>query len=251
MTTGGLTYWAKSADHVIAGNGTSGTALINMIKDTLGVKWHKYDSTVSLSGGTPKFWDGTSEGWYARVDKSRLLYIKKFVPITPAQKAPVNENQIEYYTNNNTRTILEMELQSAYDSVATGDSLAWDVKWYVRQLPDSIPVTPNAALLAFTRQTVAGNIVAVRGQTRMLAGAGLRGRLLVSGDRIGVTLDKSLKVSLAVVDSRGGTIQNLHDGALSGGYHAFSLGTVPQGIYWLILKNGSGKILESRMLTRL
>jgi hypothetical protein len=73
----------------------------------------------------------------------------------------------------------------------------------------------------------------------------------VSGDRIGVTLDKSLKVSLAVVDSRGGTIQNLHDGALSGGYHAFSLGTVPQGIYWLILKNGSGKILESRMLTRL
>jgi hypothetical protein len=249
MTTGGLTFWAKSLEDTIRGNGTSGTALINMITDTLGVKWHKYDSTVSLSAGTPKFWDGTSEGWYAHVDKSRLLYIKKFQDAPASKKAPVSENQIEYYTNNNTRSMIEMELQSAFDSIAVGDSMTWDVKWYVRRLPDSIPVTRNASLLALVRKTVAGNTVSIRAQAR--ASAGIFERMTLSSGRVGLTLDRDATVSLSLLDARGREVQSLHNGALQKGAHAFRIGAVPHGVYWIVLRGANAEILEARMLPSL
>ncbi len=247
MTTGGLTFWAKSDEHVIAGNGTSGQALINMIKDTLGVKWHKYDSTVSLAGGTPKFWDGTSEGWFARVDKSRLLYIKAFEPIPPSKRAHATENQIEYYTNNNTRTITEMELQGPYDSVAAGDSLQWEVKWYVRRLPDSIPVTMNSELLALTRATVAGQVSPIHGR----AGGALASRLSVTGNRVALTLRETSSVSLILMDARGATVQKLHSGALERGSHAFRVTPSAKGLYWLVLRDAGNRVLEVRALPRL
>ena len=247
MTTGGLTFWAKSNEDTIRGNGTSGAALIAMIKDTLGVKWHKYDSTVSLSGGTPKFWDGTSEGWFARVDKSRLLYIKKFVDIPASKKAPVNENQIEYYTNNNTRTIVEMELQGAFDSIPPGDSLQWDVSWYVRRLPDNIAVTPSAELLAFTRATVAG-------PTSILGGAASRraaARIAATSHRVTLSMAAAGAVTLDLVDARGALVQRLHAGPLAAGRHAFALApSTPKGLYGLVLRGSGSQVLEARLLPR-
>jgi hypothetical protein len=246
MTTGGLTFWAKSNEDTIQGNGTSGAALIAMIKDTLGVKWHKYDSAVSLSGGTPKFWDGTSEGWFAHVDKSRLLYIKKFVDIPASKKAPDNENQIEYYTNNNTRSLIEMELQGAFDSIPAGDSLQWDVSWFVRRLPDNIAVTHSAELLAFTRATVAG-------PTSILGTASRRDvhRLAATSHRVTLMMATAGAETLDLIDARGALVQRLHAGTLPAGRHAFALApSTPKGLYGLVLRGPGAKVLEARLLPR-
>jgi|GEM_PF-4970664 len=247
LAAGGLTFWAKSPDDTIRGNGTSGAALIAMIKDTLGVKWHKYDSTVSLSGGTPKFWDATSEGWFARVDKSRLLYVKKFVVIPKSKKAPVNENQIEYYTNNNTRSLMEMELQGAFDSIAAGDSIAWDVKWYVRRLPDSIAVTPSAALLAFARATAADRPTSLRSLRSATSGA----LLATTANRVSVTLSVPTSVSLTITDAAGRVVERLHEGPLAAGAHEFHSTTQARGAYRLVLRNADGALLNTRAFTRL
>jgi hypothetical protein len=249
FTTGGLTFYAKSDEDIAAGNGASGTTLINMIKDTLGAKWHKYDSTANLSSGTPKFWDGTSEGWYARVDKSRLLYIKKFTDMPASKRAHATENQIEYYTNNNTRTIVEMELQGPYDSVAAGDSLVWDVKWYVRELPDSIPVTINSGLLAFVRQTVNGPDVVTGLPDRVppVAGAALS----ASADRVSLVLGRPAPLSILIVDGGGSVVQRLHSGMLEPGAHAFRLAPAAKGVYWVVLRDARGLVLEVRALPRL
>jgi hypothetical protein len=249
MTTGGLTFWAKSLEDTIRGNGTSGAALIAMITDTLGVKWHKYDSTVSLSGGTPKFWDGTSEGWFAHVDKSRLLYIKKFQDIPAAKKAPVNENQIEFYTNNNTRSLIEMELQGAFDSIAVNDSMTWDVKWYVRRVPDNIPITRNAELLALVRNTVNTPVsISDRGDRRSVASPA---RLSLTGRGVNLNVTTPLTVSLELVNARGAIMQRLHSGLLQPGNHAFTVEATPKGLYWVVLKGADAGVLEARMLPRL
>jgi hypothetical protein len=248
MTTGGLTFWAKSVDDTIRGNGTSGTALIAMIKDTLGVKWHKYDSTVSLSAGTPKFWDATSEGWFARVDKSRLLYIKKFVAIPKSKKAPVNENQIEYYTNNNTRSLIEMELQGAFDSIAPGDSMQWDVSWYVRSLPDSIPVTANAALLAYTRATVAGQSVSLQPGQRQ---GGVAARLTLTAGQVSIALGVAAPLTLDLVDTRGRLVERVHSGVLPEGRHAFKLPATSRGVHYVVLRDAQARVLESHLIPAL
>jgi hypothetical protein len=253
FTTGGLTFYAKSDEDTVGLNKTnaSSVTLANMIKDTLGVKWHKYDSTASLSGGTPKFWDGTSEGWYAHVDKRRLLYIKKFQDIPTSKKAPGgHENQIEYYTNNNTRTIVEMELQGPFDSVAAGDSLTWDVKWYVRLLPDSIPVTINSSLLSFTRETVNGPSY-ITSLANRPASQGASPRLSAAGDRIALALDRPVTVSLEVMDARGAVVQRPHSGPLDAGESVFRITPAAKGLYWVVLRDARGTILETRALPRL
>ena len=245
IPTGGLTFWAKSTEDTIKGNGAGGTAMMNMVTDTLGIKWHKFDSSASLSG-TPKLWDGTSEGWYAHVDKSRLLYIKKFTDIPASKKAPVNENQIELYSTTN-KSYLEMELQGAFDSIPAGDSLTWDVKWYVRKLPDSIPVTRNAALAAFVRQTISDGPVSVSSQ---VGSTTVGFRLGSTSRRISVDMDKGANVSLAIVNSNGREISRVHAGRLSQGHHEFALNSaMPKGVYWIVLKDANRPgILSMRKL---
>jgi hypothetical protein len=239
FTTGGLLFWQKDPTDTIKGNGNPGLAMIAMVRDTLGTKWFKYDSATVPTSGTAKLWDGSTGGWFARVDKSRLLYIKKFTDTPKSKKPPVNENEIEIYSANRSGTtggmnLLEMELHGPFDSIAVGDSAAWDVKWYVRRLPDSIPVTANAALLAYVNRVASGPVALSSSKPQHA-----RSALAFSNRRASFELSRAAVVSLSLVDAGGRTVRDLYTGPARAGRHEFAVTAPTPGIYWLTLKNGA------------
>ncbi len=251
FTSGGLLFWPKDETDTIKGNGTAGAAMIAMVTDTLDTKWFKYDSATVPTNGTPKLWDGSTGGWFARVDKSRLLYIKKFTDTPKAKKAPVNENEIEIYSANRSgatggMALLEMELQGPFDSIAVGDSLEWDVTWLVRRLPESISIAPGTALLDFVDAVVNGSTVSLRPGAR--AGHGAAHRLNVAAGGVSFTLGEAAAVTLEVMDARGRITARLHAGTLAEGTHSFRLAPGTHGVRWVVLRDAQARVLDTRMI---
>lgn len=251
FTSGGLLFWPKDETDTIKGNGNAGAAMIAMVTDTLDTKWFKYDSATVPTNGTPKLWDGGTGGWFARVDKSRLLYIKKFTDTPKSKKAPVNENEIEIYSANRSgatggMALLEMELQGPFDSIAVGDSLEWDVTWLVRRLPETIAIAPGTALLDFVKATVDSQVVSVRPDARVLRGAATR--LDASAGRVSLALHEAAFVTVEVMDARGRITAHLHAGTLSAGTHAFRLAPATQGVQWVVVRDAQARVLGTRMI---
>lgn len=152
--SGGIAFW-PTGEGAVTGN----AAMIQRTRDTLGVTWFTYDSSMSFTGTAKIFADGGSAGWMARLDKNRILFVKKFTDTPPAKRATNNENEIEIYV---TRDLLEFEVQGAYNPIPANDSVAWEVKWFVRKLPDSIAVSRNAALVAFVNKVIAEATVSIQ-----------------------------------------------------------------------------------------
>jgi hypothetical protein len=96
------------------------------------VGWYAQDSTKTISG-SKFFCDGA--GWFAHKTSSNYLLIKKFTDIASTKAAP-GEAEVECYTSTGSYT--ELEDQGAYASIAAGDSVTWQVKWFVRKLPTYI-----------------------------------------------------------------------------------------------------------------
>ena len=62
------------------------------------------------------------------------------------------------------RSILytEIEDQGAYTSIPGGDSISWQVKWYIRKLPeDIIGVSGEQKLLDFVNKTINPNTTSI------------------------------------------------------------------------------------------
>lgn len=146
--SGGMAFW-PTGDGPVTGN----AAMVQRTRDTLGVTWFTYDSAMTLSGNTKIYADGGPAGWMARIDKNRILFLKKFTDSPVAKKAPATENEIEIYV---TRDLLEFEVQGPYNPIPARDSIAWEVQWLVRKLPDNVPIGRNAAMVAFVNQLIAG-----------------------------------------------------------------------------------------------
>ncbi len=240
---GGTTFFPIGLDTI---GGT--TEMLAIIRDTLGTKWYVFDSTKTLSG-TPKFWvDGTG-GWYAHVDKNRVLFVKKFIDTPPSKKAPVKESEVELYVQNN-KTYQEMELQGPFGAIAAGDSITWNVKWLIRKLPDSVVIGRTSSLLNFTQQMV--NAAAAISTPTGVRNAGISHEDLIQyfGNRIYLNLKKNMNVSLILMDSRGQTLGQIHSGKLSEGRHEFTFSTsLPQGVYLLVVRDlSSNKVLSKQAL---
>jgi hypothetical protein len=113
------------------------------------VGWYVQDSTKTISG-SKFFCDGA--GWFAHKTNSGYLFIKKFADITKASAAP-GEAEVECYTATGSYT--ELEDQGAYVSIAAGDSVIWQVKWFVRKLPANIKgYSGDKNLLNFVYKTM-------------------------------------------------------------------------------------------------
>ena len=118
-----------------------------------GVAWFAYDASAILSD-QKLFADG-AEGWIAHIDGG-LLLIKSFADISLAQAAP-SEAEIELFTNA-AHTYIELENQGAYAPIPAGGTSTWSVRWFVRQVPPSIPTAVgSAALVDYVRSIVAGS----------------------------------------------------------------------------------------------
>ncbi|MEO6094212.1 MAG: hypothetical protein ABIW76_00565 [Fibrobacteria bacterium] len=240
--SGGVSFFPSGAEPM-AGN----APMLKQVKDTLGVTWFTWDSSAAISG-TPKiFGDGGAKGWMAHVDKSRVLFIKKFQDTPPAKKAPTGENECEIYIS---RAYLELELQGPYDPIPANDSVAWEVKWYVRKLPDNIAVGRNKPLVDFVNQVVSSATSGLPGGAKTgEAGNGVR--LEYRLHTVELELGRERDLSLALVDLRGGEVIHLHSGALAAGRHVFSEVGLLHGTFWLIARERGGRVLQKRLLTKL
>ncbi|HEX2613827.1 MAG TPA: hypothetical protein VHO02_09555 [Fibrobacteria bacterium] len=249
VDTGGVYLFPK-------GDGTITGDLANKTKDTNSVIWYQHIAanvpTGSCAGGACKFYADGKEGWYAHVRPNRTVFIKKFSDSPLAKKAPSPENEIELYATYAPITgadFVEMEAQGSYDTIKTNDSVSWDMKWYVRKLPDSISVTiGNVALVNYIRGVI-GVPTAINGRQAQASRAAVR--LANVGNDIRLNLEKAASVSLVVMDARGSVVQRLHSGNLEAGSHAFRLAPAAKGLYWVVLRDARGKDLEVRSLPRL
>ncbi len=148
----GLTFFAIGSGSV-TGNMASNTKVLN------NSGWYNQDSTTVPTNGTYKFFcDG--KGWIAHKTDSRYLFIKKFPDISKTSPAP-GEAEVECYTASD-NYYTEIENQGAYTSIPGGDSISWQVKWYIRKLPeDIIGVSGEQKLLDFVNKTINPNTTSI------------------------------------------------------------------------------------------
>jgi hypothetical protein len=237
--SGGLTFWPTGS-----GTPTGNAGLLKQVRDTLGVTWFTYDSSASLSGTTKIFADGGAAGWMAHVDKGRVLIIKKFTDTPPAKKAPGTENECELYV---TQALQEMELQGAYDAIPANDSVAWEVKWFVRKLPDGIAISRNKALADFVTQVVSGAATGLRASREV----GMKEfRSDISRGSIRLRISRPLEMKVFLADARGKAMVPLAEGRFDAGWHTFRAPKArPAGPVWLIVRAaGSGAVLYRSLL---
>lgn len=145
VAAGGLTFFPLGE-----GAPSKGSPALLPLELSGGVAWLAYDASA-VTEAQKALADG-SEGWLAHV-MDHLLLVKAFGDITPAQTAP-GEAEIELYADP-TRTYIELEDQGALTRLASGASLTWTVRWFLRELDASIPVEVGSAdLLGMVRALV-------------------------------------------------------------------------------------------------
>lgn len=237
--SGGLVFWPTGS-----GAPTGNAGMLKQVRDTLGVTWFTYDSSATLSGTTKIFADGGAPGWMARVDKDRVIFIKKFPDTPPAKKAPGTENECEIYI---TRALLEMEMQGAYDPIPANDSVAWEVKWFIRKLPDGIAISRNKALADFVAKVVSGPSTGARSD----GAEGLAEfRSGIHRETIRLRVPHRLDLRIILADADGKTLTALAEGRFEAGWHEFRVPDAPSaGRVWLIVRAGAGgKVLYGKPL---
>jgi hypothetical protein len=112
--------------------------------------WYMHDPSVLSSEGAKSFADGTG-GFIAHV-VGRVLFVKSFADLPPEAQAP-GEGEVEIYGNDR---YVEVEVQGPYAEIQPGATARWLVRWTLRELPPSVPVTPgNTELLAFAARVAA------------------------------------------------------------------------------------------------
>lgn len=234
VDTGGIYLFPK-------GTGAPTGDLGQFVKDSGGVSWYRHDASNTLASGTTKFYADGSLGWFAHVKANRVVLIKKFSDTPAAKKAPGVENEIELYSTNrplNNSDFVEMEVQGSYDTIPAGDSIVWNMKWYVRKLPDSVTVAVgNPAIVNFITKVISGP-VSINGASRSPSAPHFQ--LGSAGRRVSLDLARNADVSLFLVNSAGREVRRLHAGRLAQGRHEFSLpAAMPKGVYWVVLKDAA------------
>jgi len=124
----GLTFFPKG-DNTITGELGNYYSLLDSHY------WYEYEN--SQTKNKKSLADG-KEGWSAFVNAEKMLFIKKFDD-TPLSQAAPQEDEIEQWLSS--FGYIELENQAAYTLLQPNDSLVWNMKWYLRQLPESIDAT--------------------------------------------------------------------------------------------------------------
>jgi len=140
----GLAFFPK-------GIGERWGGMAGLPEDRGGITWFAYEEEKIPARNTKFFSDG-SEGWIAQVNGD-VIFVKTFPDISAEQAAP-SEAEVEVYANAE-KTYVEIEQQGAYQELQPGESLSWEVRWYLRRLPDEIEVEiGNDLLVAYTRNLI-------------------------------------------------------------------------------------------------
>jgi hypothetical protein len=142
-TPGGLTFFPK-------GGGSVTGSFAEYTEEEAGLVW--YDQDASDPSGNKFFCDG-SEGWLAHVNSDDILFVKTFDDVPQNDAAP-GEEEVEFWHAGPT-SYIELENQSAYESVPAEGTLTYIVKWYAEELPAEMDVSVGSTdLIAHVRAIV-------------------------------------------------------------------------------------------------
>jgi hypothetical protein len=134
VPTGGLSLFP------VTGSITGDLAPFFNIQD--GIAFWDYDSTENNMNKA--FADGNG-GWLAHVNNTRLIQIKKF-PDTQSNFPASSEKEIEFYAESN-MNYNEIEKHTDYKLIPVEDSSSMAMTWFLRKLPDNIPVKEGSSQL--------------------------------------------------------------------------------------------------------
>lgn len=141
---GGLSFFAAAAEPF--------GDLPLRTRHEFGCHWFRHTGDAPPHGKL--FADGC--GWLAHVTPERALLVKTFPDIEPREFAP-GEAEIELYSSPQeppSSAYVELENQGPFWEIAAGSSQRWQVSWYLRELPATVPADPSAALVEFIQHTI-------------------------------------------------------------------------------------------------
>jgi hypothetical protein len=152
-----------------------------------------------------------------------------------------------------TQALQEMELQGPYEAVPANDSAAWQVKWFVRKLPDGVAVSRNKALADFTAQVIAGASTGITDGRGAIggSGAGGMGGFALRWRRGAVEVEAFRPMDLAVTlsDLRGRAIAVLAARSFEPGRYLLALPRDARGRpFWLLARDRKTSRLVYRRL---
>lgn len=145
--TGGVAFFPT-------GQGDMWGGLLPLTTVSDGIAWFTYAAEKLPTKGDRQLYTDGAEGWMAYLD-GRTVLIKKFTDVPLAKNAP-SEGEIELFASEvkSGEGYVEIEHQGAYEILAPGDSLTWEVVWYLRELPSEVEGTPGNNLLVDYVRTV-------------------------------------------------------------------------------------------------
>lgn len=148
VRTHGLTFFPF-------GEGNRRGGLLPFLVEKDQVSWFQYqEDRLPLKGDRQIYTDG-SEGWMAQVN-DRIILVKKF-PDVPFEKNAPKEGEVELYASPVVpeKSYVEIEHQGPYEELQSGQTMVWEVTWYIRKLPSSMKVEPgNSKLVEYARKLV-------------------------------------------------------------------------------------------------
>lgn len=133
----GLTFFPS-------GEGPRRDDRLSHVIDRDGFTWYQHDP-ANIRTNQDKYASDGRSGWLAHVDgERRLVYVKTFPDISVADQAPLPEGEVEIY---GAPTYVEVEQQGPYRRLAPGETIGWQVNWYLRELPDGVAASVGSVQL--------------------------------------------------------------------------------------------------------
>ena len=100
-----------------------------------------------------KFFADGAQGWFAHIDESNRLFVKTFEDVDSADFAN-GEGEIELWIADN---FIELENQGVARTLNTNDTLHYEAKWILRQLPEWVnPGIGDEVLIDFVKWAITG-----------------------------------------------------------------------------------------------
>lgn len=120
-------------------------------EDRGGIAWLDYETAELMDA--QKLFDNSREGWLAYINGD-MLFVKSFEIIPPESLAP-GQGNVEVYVSKKFEYI-ELENHGKYASLAPGEHLDYQVRWYLRILPAEVSSGnfPSEELLHYVEKII-------------------------------------------------------------------------------------------------
>ena len=116
-----------------------------------GIGWFRFEADKLQPW--QKIFNNASEGWLAHVTKGGVLFIKSFDKVASGNIAP-GQGNVEVYVSKEFH-YMELENHGKYTLLQPGDSLSYQVKWFITQLPENVSGESfNKELVVLVRTTI-------------------------------------------------------------------------------------------------